>query len=524
MKKDFIEFPSERAHRYIGANAWEGQVFRTHFDRWCSDFDQRVALCTLSQTITYGELKAMVRTVASHCLTRGHTPQERIVVQMRNDIPSLAVFFGVMYAGCIPALSLGSHQHRELEHIAKASGATTCFLPDEPDFDQLKHSLTSGTASLEVIAHSNLLLPPPSKIPLPDAATGVSPTAPMLLLLSGGTTGLPKLIPRTHNDYFYNCRLTIGRCKLTCDDVYLAALPIAHNFPLNNPGILGTLATGGQVVLASSPSPDEAFALIERYGVTFTSLVPSLASLWGEAIQWYSPDLSSLRLVQVGGAPFPPAHYDRAASAFGCWIQQVFGMAEGLICLTGENDPADLARTYQGTPISHLDEIRIVDVEGDEVPAGAEGELLVRGPYTINGYFANPQVNAKSFTDDGFFRSGDLATFNPQGQLRITGRIKNVINRGGEKISGEEVEELVEQIPHIKAAAAMGIPDSLLGERICVFVVCDGGAPTLARMRAYLKGCSVPDYKLPDQMMEVAALPTTAIGKVDLKKLKALVS
>jgi 2,3-dihydroxybenzoate-AMP ligase len=342
-----------------------------------------------------------------------------------------------------------------------------------------------------------------------------------LFLLSGGTTGLPKLIPRTHDDYVYNLRASAEVTGLDEDTVYLAALPVSHNFALACPGILGTLHAGGTVVMAPSPSPADAFALIERERVTVTALVPSLALLWLEAVKAVRRDLSSLRLLQVGGARLAEEPARRIRPELGCALQQVFGMAEGLLNYTRLDDPDDVVATTQGRPLSPDDEIRVVGAEGAEVPPGGIGQLLTRGPYTLRGYYRAEEHNARSFTPDGFYVTGDLVRQLPTGHLVVEGRVKDVINRGGEKVPTEEVEDHLMTHPAVREAALVGVPDPMLGERSCAFLrVRDGAeAPSLRELGAYLRERGLADYKLPDRVEVRAEFPYTAVGKVSKKAL-----
>src|SRR5690606_32527412 len=191
----------------------------------------------------------------------------------------------------------------------------------------------------------------------------------------------------------------------------LAALPAAHNFPMSSPGFLGVLHAGGTVVLAPDPSPKSALALIETERVTITAVVPPIALLWLDAVEHGTQrdrDLSSLRVLQVGGAKFAPEAARRVRPVLGCTLQQVFGMAEGLVNYTRLDDPEDIATTTQGRPLSPADEIRIVDDADRPVPDGEVGHLLTRGPYTIRGYYRADEHNAAAFTADGFYRTGDL--------------------------------------------------------------------------------------------------------------------
>ncbi len=249
-------------------------------------------------------------------------------------------------------------------------------------------------------------------------------------LLSGGTTvAAPKLIPRTHNDYAYQARAAAELVSLTEDDVYLAALPAEFNFTFGCPGIVGTLSVGGTVVLVENMGPAECLAVIGRERVTITSVVTAVAQLWLDVLPTVQADLSSLHLVQIGGAPVHRATAERIGPEFGCRVQQVFGMAEGPLTLTRPADPDETVLTTQGRPLSPDDEIRMVDVDGRDVPDGEPGELLARGPYTLRGYYRAPEHNARSFTTDGYFRTGHLARRTPEGNLVVTGRLKDVPRR-----------------------------------------------------------------------------------------------
>ena len=295
--------------------------------------------------------------------------------------------------------------------------------------------------------------------------------------LSGGSTGVPKLIPRTHDDYIYSLRGSAEICGLDAASVYLAALPVAHNFPLSSPGTLGTLYAGGTVVIARNPSPDEVFPLIERERVTITALVPPLALIWLEAAAARRPDLSSLKVLQVGGAKFAAEAAARVRPVLGCTLQQVFGMAEGLVNYTRLDDPDDIVVNTQGRPISPDDEVHVVDDDDRPVEPGEVGHLLTRGPYTIRGYYNAPEHNARAFTPDGFYRTGDLVRRDAAGYLTVEGRAKDQINRGGDKVAAEEVENHILAHPAVMDAAVVAMPDAFLGERSCAFVIPRGPVP-----------------------------------------------
>ncbi|HVV30292.1 MAG TPA: AMP-binding protein, partial [Mycobacteriales bacterium] len=344
------------------------------------------------------------------------------------------------------------------------------------------------------------------------------------LQLSGGSTGLPKLIPRTHDEYLYTLRESARICGLNADTRYLAVLPVAHNYPMSSPGCFGVFAVGGRVVLADGGDPDEAFRVIAAERVTIAALVPPLALVWAAAGR-RGRDLSSLRVLQVGGAPFPPSAARRLTEAFpDATLQQVFGMAEGLVCYTRLDDPLVRIWHSQGRPISPDDELLVVDDADVPVPPGRPGHLLTRGPYTIRGYYRAAEHNRTAFTTDGYYRTGDIASVDASGYVQVVGRAKDQINRGGEKISIEEVENLLLGHPDVHDAALVAMPDELLGERSCAFLVPRPGAELNRRaVTAYLRERGIAAFKIPDRVVIVDAFPETGVGKTSKRELRALI-
>jgi len=340
--------------------------------------------------------------------------------------------------------------------------------------------------------------------------------------LSGGSTGTPKLIPRTHNDYLYSVRGSVDICGVTSDTRYLCALPCAHNFPLSSPGALGVFYAGGTVVLASDPSPTICFPLIETYQITMSGLVPTALNLWLAEASDTAFNISSLHVLQVGGAKLHAEVARQVKPQLGCLLQQVFGMAEGLVNYTRLDDDEWTVTQTQGRPISPADEIRVVDEEGNLVALGEEGALLTRGPYTIRGYYQSDAYNQRAFTPDGFYRSGDLVRQTEQGCLIVSGREKDQVNRGGEKISAEEIESWLLKHTSVKQVALVAMNDAVMGEKSCAFVVCHQEPIKAVALRKFLREQGLADYKIPDKFEFVPDLPLTAVGKINKAKLRLL--
>jgi 2,3-dihydroxybenzoate-AMP ligase len=265
--------------------------------------------------------------------------------------------------------------------------------------------------------------------------------------------------------------------------------------------------------------------LIERERVTITGVVPPLAATWVQAAARTARDLSSLEVLLVGGAKCGRELAARIGPALGCTLQQVFGMAEGLVNYTRLDDPEELVLGTQGRPISPDDEIRVVDGQDREVPPGRTGALLTRGPYTIRGYFRAGAHNATAFTADGFYRTGDLVRRHPSGHIEVVGRAKEQINRGGEKVAAEEVEDHLMAHPGVLDAAVVAVADEFLGERTCAYVVpTEGAAPTAPELRRFVRQRGIAAFKVPDLVEIVPAFPVTGVGKTSKRELRAALS
>jgi mycobactin salicyl-AMP ligase len=517
----FVPFPSERAARYRAAGYWTGRTVDSVLRHAATTWPHRVAVVDAFSSHTYSELDILVDRAAGAFAALGITPGDRMLLQLPNSCRFAVALFGLVRAGAIPVLCLPGHRLTELSRFAHVSGAVGLVIVEMAsgfDYRSMAEQLVALHPHLRhVVVDGD---PGPfiswSGLPAGDAPQIVPDTAlPALLLVSGGTTGAPKLIPRTHDDYVYNATASAQLCRLTSDDVYLVSLPAAHNFPLACPGLLGAMTVGATTVFGTDPSPEAAFAAIERHGVTVTALVPALAKLWAQACEWEPVTPKSLRLLQVGGAKLEPEDARQVRAALTPGLQQVFGMAEGLLNYTRPDDPPELLDHTQGRPLCADDELRIVDAAGRPVAPGEEGELLVRGPYTFNGYFRAERDNERCFDPDGFYRSGDLVRRRDDGYLVVTGRVKDVICRAGETIAATDLEEQLLSHSGIWSAAAVPLPDPYLGEKICAAVVFTGDPITLAELNAYLDERGVAAHIRPDMLVPMAALPTTPIGKID---------
>jgi 2,3-dihydroxybenzoate-AMP ligase len=530
-------FPAEFAATYRQKGYWQDRPLFDGFRDALRKYADRVALVDSGGPVTYRQLEERSAQLARRLLDLGFGPLDRIIVQLPNTAVFGYLYFALQRIGAVPVLALPGHRKREISQFAEISGARALAVPaSAPGFD-----FTAMAADLDI---DLCLVQDAGRSELPDQRfiriedllettpragrealdqIRIDPADPALFLLSGGTTGIPKLIPRSHNDYLYNSRIAAAVCEIGEGDVLLDVLPIEHNLPLGCPGMQGFLLSGGTVVLGTSTRPRDVFELIQRHRVTHIHLVPALLIRWIDDPSIGEYDLSSLKVIQSGGQRLQPEVRLRAERALpGCFIQENFGMAEGLIMFVRSTDPPDVRRETCGRPASPDDEVYLVDEEGNVVPDGEPGELIVRGPYTLRGYFRAPEHNARAFTPDGFYRSGDLLRKMPSGNYVVEGRVKDLINRGGEKISAEEVENLILAHPAVLNVACVPYPDPVLGERMCACLVLRRDRSlTLGELVTFLLEFEIAKFKLPERLEFFDSLPLSGFGKVSKKELAA---
>lgn len=524
-----VPFPEDFAKKYREKGYWEGRTLSEMFFSSVGKYSDRIVAVQGDVSITYSELGERVLYRASEFARRGISRGDRVVVHFPNCIGYLEVVFALFELGAIPVFALAAHRETEIAYFCRksmAKGYVTVDAYEGYDFGALAQRI-----KLEVECVEDVLIVPYDYVseldcrdcgeePLLHCRRSL-PSDVAFLQLSGGTTGQSKLIPRTHDDYLYTVRESVGICHLNESSVHLVVLPISHNYTMSSPGVLGCIWAGSTIILAPNGSPDVAFPLIQKHGVTSVSLVPTIALTWLNSDLKSDYDLSSLEVVQVGGAKLSEEAARRIGPELGCELQQVFGMAEGLVNYTRLDDSYETIVRTQGLRISPDDEVKLVDALGFEVDGSGPGVLLTRGPYTIRGYYDADEDNASSFTQDGFYRTGDIVKIDNRGYITVVGREKDQINRGGEKISPEEIENLLLSHDLIHDASLVGVPDGLLGEKSKAYVIPrDGVDPEKLspfKIKKFLRGKGIASFKIPDIVEVVSSFPETNVGKVDKK-------
>ncbi len=535
MLDGFVPFPPEYAKRYREKGYWQDKSLAEEFDAVFKKYADKVALIDGDRTWTYKQLDEVTSNLALNLLDIGMKPQDRVVPTLPNVAEFVILYFALQKIGAIPIAALVTHRYAEISQFVALSGATTCVYPTkQSDFEfapiitrvaaespSLKIRIVLGDAGEGEHDLRKLIATPAKRPPSDLKAIEIDPADPCIFQLSGGTTGIPKLIPRTNNDYAYNSKIASQVTHVDGDSTLLLVLPIAHNLPLACPGIQGFLFNGGKVVVHSNTRPEEMFALIQKHKVTHLKVVPALLIRLINDPNIGNYDLTSIIQIQSGGQRMQPEVRIRTRQLFkNAFVQENFGMSEGLIMFVRFGDPEDVLLETCGRPVCEDDEVMLIDDEGNVVPQGEVGELACRGPYTLRGYFGVPEYNARQFTPEGFYRSGDLMKQHPSGNYIVEGRKKDLINRGGEKISAEEIENLILMHPSVQNIACVPMPDANLGERMCAFVILKRGASLdLKTLVDFLLSKEIAKYKLPERLEILKDFPVSTFGKVSKKAL-----
>lgn len=531
MLEGVVPFPPEFAARYRQKGYWEDRSLANAFDEVFSNFSDRIALIAGSERITYQELSHRVERLALHLLKLGIQPLDRVVMQLPNIPEFVYLYFAFQKLGAIPVMALPPHRYLEIRHFVGLTEAVGYAILDRVgdfSFVDLAERIRKEQPSLRIVLVHGDDVPPGffSLKRLLHEESGldrealhrikINPTDPAVFQLSGGTTGVPKLIPRTHNDYIYNSNRAGVMLDVRPDSVFLVVLPIAHNFPLACAGMQGFFMRGARVVLSTTTRASDIFPLIERERITHLGVVPALLIRWINDPLLAKYDLSSVRVIQSGGQRLQPEVKWRTEKLIpSCLVQENFGMSEGMLTFVRLDDPEEVRMETVGRPMCPDDEVKLVDDEGKEVPDGEIGELACRGPYTLRGYYKAPEHNARAFTPDGFYLSGDLMRKHPSGNFIVEGRKKDLINRGGEKISAEEIENLILAHPAVQNVACVPMPDPVLGERTCAFIIPRPGASvTLQELARFLIDAGIAKFKLPERVELVDDFPLSPFGKV----------
>jgi cyclohexanecarboxylate-CoA ligase len=516
---------------------WRNESLETRLDRWASARPRKTAVVDGLGRYTYEALARAVERVA--CGLRAHGVERGGVIscQLPNWNEFVLVFLAASRLGAVVNPIPPTYRASELRFMLGLLESQVAIIPDtfrNFDYTQMLLSLRPALPRLEHVFVARGQAPESMKpfATLTDTAweakggrrglEGTDPNAVHEIVFTSGTTGEPKGVMHTPNTTLSTIYTLIERMAFSEGDVVLMASTLAHQTGYLY-GYCLSLLLGATAVWMDIWNAEEAARLIEAEGVSFTmGATPFLRDL---AYTTAQRDLRSLRLFVSAGAPIPRQLVRDARERLGCAISAGWGMTEnGLVSCNGLQDAEEKVFATDGLPLPGM-ELRVVDADGKDAPAGSEGELLVRGPAQFVGYFKRPQFTAEGHTPDGWFRTGDRATLDRDGYLSITGRSKDVIIRGGENIPVVEVENLLYTHPKVSGVAIVAMADPRLGERACAVVIPrEGQTVTLAELVGFLEGHQLARQKFPERVEIVSEFPMTPSGKIQKYRLRELVA
>ncbi|HEY3277629.1 MAG TPA: AMP-binding protein [Syntrophorhabdaceae bacterium] len=530
----FTEYRKEDREKYNLRRWWLGMTWGDLFDKATDLYPDKIGLVDGTGSFTYKELRDKVDRLAVSLIKRGIKPKEWVLLQFPNWHEYIISFFAMQKIGALTLLLIPRHNQTEINYMASLTRPVAWMVPDRygkidyaPIIDdvlkenpQLKDVIyvrgKKGPFMEDLIAEGQLskenLKALEARRPDPDEVSHIMPT--------GGTTGLPKASVRTHNSYITNVEYHSRLWEITSHDTLMVITPVAHSMAMHW-GIGAAFLNFAKLVLLDSTTPEDICTWIEKEKVTAMPSVPALITRVVSMENLSSYNLSSLSKISVGGAPSTPELVRTVYDKLHCTFINGFGSSEGTNMATRPGDPIEVICNSVGRPACPYDTIIVVDDEGREVPPLVEGELVSKGPGVFTGYFKSAHENEGTFTPEGFFKTGDKARKDEKGNITITGRIKDIINRGGEKISALDIENRLSAHPAIRESAVVGMPDAVLGERICAYVVLrPQAALTFEETVAFLKNGGASVQQLPERIEFVNELPTTKVGKVDKKALR----
>ena len=536
LLEGFRPYEKQDAENYVANGWWQGLTFGDILDQAAERFPDRSAFIDTSSRLTFAQTKERVDRTALALMDLGIGPTDRVLLQLPNWNEFSVAFFGIQKAAAIDTLLIDRYRPYEIGHICRLSGATTWIVPErykKTDYlpiirevlkenPQIKNVILVRSQSdtpysrFESLMEQVQLTPQnrerlARRRPDPAQVAHMGPT--------GGTTGLPKIVPRTHNDLICGTQYCSRAWDMCETDICLIAGPVGHDLCFSK-AFLGSVLTLGTAVFLDSTDLNDICKTIETEKVTTIVWVPTLAKRLATFERLGDYDLSSLQRMHCGGGASLPDLIEDVRNKLNCRYHNGYGATEGMTCLTRSADTLDTVLNTVGKPTCPGDTYKVVDFAGRALPSGQPGELVLKGPGVFTGYYKNPEENAKVFTEDGFFKTGDVAKISEDGYITLTGRIKEMINRGGESISATEIERLISDHPDVRMVAVIPMPDKDLGERACAYIQAKPGAKMdFEGIIHWLKSRDVSVLQLPEHIEFVEKIPMTKAEKIDKQAL-----
>jgi non-ribosomal peptide synthetase component E (peptide arylation enzyme) len=535
-------FTPERIAEYTRKGYWRPITFSHYWDRNALMFPDKEALVDSTTRLTWAEAKRAIDRIALGLVELGIERNEVALVQLPMSAENLLLRTALEKAGIIHLPVVRSYRHQEMEHFAQRIDAMALFIPWKlrgfdhfhmaqelrPNLPKLRHIIVAGNDVPQgAISLKEMMATPLEQKYPPDFLESWRFQFNELswMISTSGTTGTPKLIEHAPCHRVYQSEILSVVSRLTGDDV-TAVLSPAPTGP-NNPAMFQAPMVGAKIVMLELWEPEEALKLIEKEKVTVFGATPAQVALMLNLPNFHRYNVSSMRLITTTGSPLPYQIARESEKKFGCPIINIFGTAEvgGMATFSPMDAPFEQRVLTVGQPMPG-NEVRLVDDAGKDVPRGEIGEVLFRGATIAPGFYNDPQRNKDEYLDVDWLKTGDQGKWDEHGNLMIVGRIKDIIKRAGQSMFPGEVENILFTHPRIAQVAVVGMPDPVLVEKACAYVVPKPGATfTFEEMTSFFKGKGIASFKIPERLEIVSELPLVLGGssmpKIDKKALRA---
>ncbi|MFB3885437.1 MAG: AMP-binding protein [Thermodesulfobacteriota bacterium] len=536
LLKGFTPYRKEDADKYNRLRWWPGLTLGDLLDKAADLYPKKEALVDDKSRLTYSQVRKMANRFAISLMDLGIKTMDRVLVQLPNWNEFVYSYFALQKIGAIPVLLIDRYRPYEIDHLFRLTGARSWIVPEKyrkTDYlpiiqDVLKNSpkvknviLARGEKQRHLLNLERMIEQTELKErdlgklarrrPDPMQVAHMGPT--------GGTTGLPKVVPRTHNSLVCGIECAARAWEMDIHDTCLLAGPIGHDLMFTK-GLCGSLFTFGKTVFLDSMDPKDICQTIQQEKVTAVVWVPTLAKRLIDFEDLRNYDLSSLKKMHCGGGVSQPELIRGVWEKLGSTFFNGYGGTEGQTTITRSDDDPEITLHTVGRPTCPYDIYKVVDGNGKELPPNTPGELIIKGPGVFTGYYKASEENKTALNKEGFFRTGDVVKIDEGGNVTITGRIKEMINRGGESISATEIENLITGHPGVAIVAVIPMPDAVMGERVCAYVQPKpGGELDFDKIIAYLKERKASVLQFPERIEFILEMPLTKAAKVDKKAL-----
>ena len=528
----YTPYKQEDAGKYEKLRWWPGLTLGDLLDKAADIYPDREAFVDHTSRLTFVQARDRTDRLAIGLLEMGIKPLDRVLVQLPNWTDFVPGYFALQKIGAVPVLLITRYRQYEISELAALSGATGWLVPEcqgkynyvplinevLEEQPQIKHvavargqGRTRFPTFAQLMAGGHLTGQNRKMLaelrPDPRQVAHMGPT--------GGSTGLPKLVPRSHNMLVCSSEYAARAWDFNQTDICMLAGPLGHDLTFTK-GLLSGLFVFAKLIFQGSTDMADICEVMERERVTSLVWVPTLGRrlVSFEGLNEY--DLGPLTKMHCGGGASAPDLIKAVNQKLDCTYYNAYGGSEGQTTITRSQDSPKTIEKTVGKPTCPYDTYKVVDPEGNELPPGKPGELLIKGPGIFTGYYNNPKENRAAFDRDGFFRTGDVAKISRDGYITLTGRIKEMVNRGGESISAVEIENLIVNHPDVAMVAVVPMPDPDMGEKVCAYVQPEAGCnPTFETIIEFLRECKASVLQLPERIEFIEALPCTKAEKID---------